>query len=184
MIQKPPRARKCKECPTYFVPLRPMQKVCGPGCAIKAADRRKSKLQKVERKETREKLLELKPLQYWLKRAEKAVNAFVLQRDREQSCISCGCNDAEQWHAGHFISVGASSATRYDPANIHKQCRQDNFFGHATQADYEARLRARIGDAEVDRLKMAKRERKWTREECQAIETEYRQKLRELLQRP
>lgn len=149
--------------------------------AKKSAEKRA----KAERASDRERKAELKPMQYWLKRAEKAVNAFRREEDllSGYGCITCGTHDAEQWHAGHWISVGASSATRFDPANIHLQCRQCNFFGGGKASDYEARLPARIGQAEVDRLKYSKRERKWTREECQAIEAEYRAKLRELKRR-
>ena len=115
--------------------------------------------------------------------AEKAVNAFVRERDRDQPCISCGTNDAAEWHAGHWKSVGANSALRFDPANIHRQCDQCNVFKGGNANEYEIRLPARIGQAEVDRLKHAPRVRKWTREECQAIEQEFKSKLKELRER-
>ena len=70
---------------------------------------------------------------------------------------------------------------RFDPANAHLQCRQDNFFGGGKAQEYEARLPARIGQAEVDRLKHAARSYKWTREECQEIEVKYKTKLKEVL---
>lgn len=173
------RPRKCKWCREKFVPERQMQQCCGWNCALSYSAQEKEKKAK---RETKAKLIELKPLQYWLKRAEKAVNALRRAEDLAAGygCITCGTHDAEEWHAGHWISVGASSATRFDPANIHLQCRQCNYFGGGKAQDYEARLPARIGQAEVDRLKAAKRERKWTREECQAIEAEALVKLREL----
>lgn len=180
------KAKRCKApgCGNDFTPARPMQKACSPGCALSmvahANAKKATATAKADRKEAKTRLAELKPLQYWLKRTEKAVNAFIRERDREQPCISCGTHDAEEWHAGHWISVGASSGTRFDPANIHKQCRQCNYFGGGKAQDYEVRLPARIGPAEVDRLKNAPRSRKWTREECQAIEIEYKTKLKAL----
>lgn len=174
------KQKKCRYCKTLFTPTMPMQIVCGIECAKAIA---KKKREKVEKANDRQRKEELKPLQYWLKRTEKAVNAFVRERDREQPCISCGTNDAAEWHAGHWKSVGANSALRFDPANIHRQCDQCNVFKGGNANEYEIRLPARIGQAEVDRLKHAPRLRKWTREECQAIENEFKAKLKELRER-
>ena len=174
------KQKKCRYCKTLFTPVLPMQVVCGIECAKAIA---KKKREKVEKANDRQRKEELQPIQYWLKRAEKAVNAFVRERDREQPCISCGTNDASEWHAGHWKSVGANSALRYDLSNIHRQCDQCNVFKGGNATEYEIRLPARIGQAEVDRLKHAPRLRKWTREECQAIEQEFKLKLKELRER-
>lgn len=181
------KTTKCKQCRAPFVKFRMEQKTClNPECLVKQgrieATKREAKAERAERAETKAKLLELKPLQYWLKRAEKAVNAFIRERDKDQPCISCGTHDASEWHAGHWISVGASSALRFAPANIHKQCHQCNWFEGGRASDYEARLPARIGQAEFDRIKFAPRARKWTREECRAIEAEYRGKIRAIVE--
>ncbi len=174
----------CKYCKQPFVPERPGAIVCSVPCAIGLAEKKREKavLEGVRemQRQVKARREAIQPLQYWLKRAERAVNAYVRERDREQPCISCGTFDAETWHAGHWISVGASSALRYDLANINRQCRQCNWFEGGRSADYEARLPAKIGQAEVDRLKHAKRERKWTREECQQIEAEFKAKTKEL----
>ena len=178
------KPKRCRYCKKPFTPARPLQTVCSPSCAQQLIDSRKEKEQakqeKIERQRIKERKLELKPLQYWLKRAEKACNAWVLARDREQGCISCGRFEAQAFHAGHHISVGASSALRFDPANIHKQCNQCNIHLGGNQAEYAMRLPARIGQEEADRLKNAPRSRKWTREECQQIEAEYKAKLKAL----
>lgn len=182
------KPKKCRNrwCKQEFVPDRPLQTVCSPKCAQDLIEQRKVKEDAKRAKETRAQIMErklaVKPLQYWLKRAQKAVNSYCSARDLKAGygCITCGTRDAVAWTAGHWISVGASSATRFDPANIHLQCHQDNFFKGGLAQEYEARLPARIGQAEVDRLKNAKRERKWTREECQAIESEFKAKLKEI----
>lgn len=178
------KPRKCANCRYEFIPDRPLQRVCCLGCAVewgkKQSDKAIAKAKKAERAADRAKLAELLPLQHWLKRAEKAVNAFVRERDREQPCISCGTHDAAEWHAGHWKSVGANSALRFDPSNIHRQCNQCNVFKGGNAGEYEARLPARIGMAEYYRLKHAPRYRKWTREECQAIEREFKQRLKDL----
>ena len=185
MTHKPIKPRKCRNrsCRKVFVPGLPLQTVCGLPCAIALIDDRKAKQrakqEKIERKQINERRLELKPLQYWLKRAEKAVNAFVRERDKDEPCISCGTADSPEWHAGHFIPATAH-ATRFDPACIHKQCAKCNVFLGGNQTQYEIRLVAKIGQEEVNRLKNSPRSRKWTREECQGIEAEYKEKLNEL----
>jgi hypothetical protein len=177
------KTTKCKQCRQPFIKFRMEQKTClNPECLVKQgrieAAKRQARADRQQKHETRARLMELKPLQYWLKRAEKAVNAFIRARDKDQPCISCGTHDASEWHAGHWISVGASSALRYDPANIHKQCHQCNWFEGGNASDYSSRLPARIGQAEFERVKHAKRDRKWTREDCMAIEAEFKAKLK------
>lgn len=105
-------------------------KACGPDCALILVERDKERNRKREearvRKKCREQKIALKPLQYWLKRAQLAVNNYVRTRDEKAGygCITCGSFDASEYHAGHWISVGASSATRFDEQNIHRQCIQ------------------------------------------------------------
>jgi len=40
-------------------------------------------------KRDRERKMEVKPLSYWMKRAQAAFNAWVRERDAGQPCISC-----------------------------------------------------------------------------------------------
>lgn len=180
MLREERILRKCKVCHKKYKPLRPMQTVCGEiDCLIGAAEiAREKKIQaeeKRERQRIRERKQELKPIQYWLKRAEKACNAYVRARDADQPCISCGTWDADEWHAGHFLPVGRAKSIRFDAAGINRQCSQCNthFNGNATL--YEVNLIKKIGLADVERLKTAPKEKKWTREECQEIEAKYKQ---------
>ena len=178
--------KKCRICHSQFVARFPMQATCENfECKVaygeQVAAKAKRKREKVERANDRQRLQELKPIQYWLKRTERAVNAVVRERDSEQPCISCGTYDAAEWHAGHWKSVGANSALRFDYSNIHKQCDHCNVFKAGNATEYELRLPARIGVDEYMRLKHAPRIRKWTREECQAIEADAKLKLKALL---
>lgn len=179
--------RTCRVCREKFQPYRSMQPTCQKfECqneyAQRVAQKAAEKRAKAERRALNERKMDLKPIQYWLRRAQVAVNAYCREFELQAGygCITCGTYDAEQWHAGHWISVGASSATRFDPANIHLQCRQCNYFGAGMATEYERWLPSRIGQSEVDRIKYAKREKRWTREECQAIEVEFKQKLKDL----
>jgi len=179
--------RRCKICKEKYEPIRPLQVACGFLCAMVLVTRQREKKAaadaKVRAKQQRESDKErrdaLRKPQYFLKRAEHAVNAWCRWRDRFEPCISCGTNDAEEWHAGHLIPVGASSFSRFDPLNINKQCRQCNYFGAGRATDYEVRLRAKIGNEAVERLKNAPRLRIWTREELQAIEKDFKQRLKD-----
>jgi len=185
---KAPKPKRCANrpaCRETFVPRNSFHVACCPECAIALGEAKKAKAAaqtaKAERAELRARKEAAKPLQYWLKRTEKVVNAYCRERDWDQPCISCGTHDADEWHGGHFIPVGRKSSTRYDPANIHKQCRSCNFFGAGKTTEYEARLIPKIGLAEVERLKNAPSVKYWTREEVQAIEKEFKAKLKALL---
>lgn len=156
-------------------------------CAVKIAQERQRKAEerraKAERAEFKKRKEALRPIQYYLKRAERAVNAFRRAQDLAAGygCITCGTYDAEEWHAGHYRSVGACSSMRYDYKNIHLQCRQCNYFGAGKQQEYGDRLIARIGASEIERIKAAPKRYYWTREELQAIEAKAKADLRALL---
>ena len=153
-------------------------------CAIKAGQARKAKeaakKAKADRAEFRARKDALKPIQHFLKATERACHAYIRERDKDQPCISCGTWDALEFHAGHFIPVGRAKSIRYDEANISKQCDECNVHLNGNATAYEVRLIARIGKAEVERLKTAPKEKKWTREELKEIAATYRAKLKSL----
>lgn len=165
------------------------QVVCSPLCAIehskqlrekqnKSAARIEKKARQTARREMMARLDELKPLQHWLKAAEKPFNKWIREvRDVADPCISCGTWDSPEWHAGHFIP-GTAHYTRFDEANVNKQCQKCNTHLSANLTNYEVRLEAKIGRVEVDRLKNSPRVRKFTREELQAIKTDYTARLK------
>lgn len=64
--------------------------------------------------------------------AEKAVNAYIQERDREKPCCTCGKpkSSGKQFHAGHFIAVGSCDNLRFNCFNIHAQCATCNVYGH------------------------------------------------------
>jgi Bacteriophage Lambda NinG protein len=181
------KLRACKDCKEHYEPVRAMSPRCIP-CAIKKGRNKtlKDAAKVLKAQAVRDRLAvkarkdALEPLQHFLKAAEKAVNTWIRHRDRELPCISCDTYDALEWHAGHFISVGASSSLRYDESNIAKQCQQCNWFGAGKATEFEKRLRCRIGDAEVERLKNAPRSKDWTRDELKTIKALYAAKLREM----
>jgi Bacteriophage Lambda NinG protein len=155
------KAKTCKICKAKFVPRRPMQSCCGypmPCEATKAdqlAAKSAARRAKTQRGETKQRLEAIKPRQKWLKEAEAAINKYVRLRDLQLGCVSCDktAHWDGQWHASHFRSVGASSATRFHLWNIHKACSICNNWKSGNLSEYEPRLRAKIGDAKVDWLR-------------------------------
>ena len=158
MLQPVRREKKCRACPTRFVPTRPLQVACCPDCAQTLAERKREKQAQQEearrRKEARQRLDAVKSRADWLKEAQTAVNRYVRLRDRDKGCISCDrpATWDGQWHASHFRSVGAASAVRFNLWNIHKACSVCNHHLSGNLAAYRPRLVALIGQKRVDWL--------------------------------
>lgn len=175
--QKP---KKCAICREPFLKRSMSHKTCKMECAIALVNLNKAK---AERKQTKQKLLDLEPLSCFLRNAERACNAYIRARDAGQGCISCGRHNAEVWNAGHFISVGANSSLRYDEDNIHLQCaRPCNKDKGGNIVEYRKNLLKKIGVARVERLEGWHPPVKRTRADAEAIERHYKQKLATLKQ--
>jgi hypothetical protein len=139
-----PRMKKCENeaCGIQFAKQRMGQRACGPICAMACIRQDKAK---AARKEDEERLLDLKPLNYWAKRAEKACNAYIRARDAGDPCISCGTYDAPEWHAGHCYTVAARPDIRFNEDNIHLQCPKCNTYQGGMVGAYKIRVASKIG---------------------------------------
>lgn len=179
------KLKACKVCRAKFEPRTPLQVACGWECAQihgkKVSAQQKAKKERQERQETKAKLLALEPLEYFLKKAERACNAYIRARDEGQGCISCGRKNAEQWNAGHFISVGANRTLRFDEDNIHLQCaRPCNKDKGGNIHEYRKGLLKKIGPERLARLDGWHEPVKMTREKAEEIERYYKDKLKQL----
>ena len=115
---------------------------------------------------TKKKLI---PITKLLKKAEKVFNDYVRQRDKELGCISCG---GSVDHAGHYFSVGAHSALRFNEWNVHGQCVGCNCFKHGNLIYYRIGLIDRIGEKgvnELEQIAKVARLRKWDRTDLEEI---------------
>ncbi|MDG1996117.1 MAG: recombination protein NinG [Emcibacteraceae bacterium] len=56
--------------------------------------------------------------------AQKAFNAYIRERDKDQPCISCGTTKDVQYCAGHHYTRGARPDLAFHEDNCHKQCNQ------------------------------------------------------------
>ena len=127
---KPLKPKPCKACKSIFTPEKQLQSVCDWKCAADYAEKLRIKREVSEakrvRKETKEKLVKIKPLSKWLKEVERHCNKYVRLRDADEPCISCGTTNPNiQYAAGHFRTVKAAPQLRFNLDNIHKQC---NFY--------------------------------------------------------
>jgi len=157
-----------------------MQPNCGtPSCAIAYVRQQKAK---ADRKAHQEQRRKLKRRQDVMKEAQAAFNAYVRKRDENLPCISCErpASWPGQWHASHYRPAGKCAELRFDESNVHKACAECNAHKSGNLIEYRKGLVMRIGEDEVQRLEQTYEPRRWSKEELEAIKTEYRRKLREL----
>ncbi len=142
--------KDCQQCGKPFFPARPMQAVCSARCARRLVAAKA----KAEREQDRAKREALRPIGYWEKKAEKAVNRYARARDFRYGCISCHlpANWDGQWHASHLRSVAAASAVRFHLWNIHKACWICNKLYSGRIDAYRPQAEARIGADKVNWL--------------------------------
>lgn len=182
---------KCKNCKAAFTLSRPGQKVCGLDCAQALAVSARLKVERIEAKReayvTRQKIEALRPRAWWLAKAKTALHAYVRLRDEGKECISCDTilmklgRVGGDYDAGHFRSVGSAKHLEFVLENIHGQCKHCNDYLGANPQEYERRLRIRYGNEYVEKILQDNTPRKLTIADFQAIEAEFKQKLKELL---
>jgi FtsZ-binding cell division protein ZapB len=183
---KQPKPKTCKNpaCKEKFVPQRLGQAVCNYACglAIKDVNQEKARkaLAQVERKEIKVRKEKLKSRAEHLREAQTAFNEWVRLRDAERPCISCGRHHEGQYHAGHFRSVAANPALRYEPDNVWKQCAPCNTHLSGNLVNYRLSLLQMIGVERVEWLEGPHEPRKYTVEEIKGIKAHYRALAREL----
>ncbi len=141
---------------------------------------------KAERKKDRECKKVANPPNY-LALAQKAFNAFVRERDKDQPCICCGREKtqvnglrAHGWDAGHYRSRGSAPHLRFNEDNCHRQLVYCNQFRSGNAVDYRLRLIERIGLERVEALEADQAARHYTDDDYIAIAALYRAKLKAL----
>jgi len=176
--------RACKVCKTEFKKQKMGQKVCSPECAISLAISERAKAEKVaqvkDKRETRAKLTALKSKAQWAKEAQAAFNSFIRERDADQPCISCGRFHNGQYHAGHYLSVGARPELRFEESNVHKQCAPCNTHLSGNAVLYRQGLIARLNIGVVEFLEGPHDPRRDTIESLQRIKKHYTEMTKQL----
>lgn len=152
---------------------------CGAKAERKAAKAIKTAA-KEDRAETKRRKEKLKDRQDWAKDAQTAFNAFIRSRDEGQPCISCGRHHQGQYHAGHYLSVGARPELRYTESNVHRQCSPCNLHLSGNAILFRAGLVKKIGVEAVEWLEGPHEMPKWSIDDYKAIRDMYREKLKSI----
>ena len=184
--RKPAKPKKCRvaTCRALFVPSRMGQAVCSPACALIDGPRHAPKARKaladIERKDIKVRKEKLKSRADHAKDTQQAFNEWVRLRDADLPCVSCGRHHDGQYHAGHYRTVAANPAIRFEPLNVHKQCAPCNNHKSGDIVNYRIELVKRIGAEAVEWLEGPHQPKRYTIEQLKAITAEYRAKTREL----
>jgi hypothetical protein len=173
-------SKKCKSCGVPFTPVRPMQKVCSPACAMKVA---RQVVDKAEKKETKLKLDAMQTKPQLVKKAQTAFNAYIRARDVGKPCISCDKpldGGANTFDAGHYRSVGSAPHMRYVEDQVHGQCKKCNRHLSGNAVEYRKRLLERIGLERLEQIESDNVLRKYTKEALIEIARHYNEQARQL----
>ena len=184
--RKPAKPKKCRvaACGASFVPSRMGQAVCSPACALIDGPRHAPKARKaladIERKDIKVRKEKLKSRADHAKDTQQAFTEWVRLRDADLPCVSCGRHHDGQYHAGHYRTVAANPAIRFEPLNVHKQCAPCNNHKSGDIVNYRIELVKRIGAEAVEWLEGPHEPKRYTIEQLKAMTAEYRAKTREL----
>ncbi|MYM34913.1 hypothetical protein GTP38_11240 [Duganella sp. FT94W] len=187
------KKHKCavRTCRAEFVRPAPFVTWCSPECgtalALAKLEKHKQAAARAERVATREKLAKFKSKRDHLADCQRAFNAYIRFRDRDEPCICCdrastGVDGlgAHGWDAGHYRSVGSAPHLRFHEQNVHKQLVLCNRYGAGRAVEYRAGLIARIGLDAVEALERDQEPRHYTVDQLIALTAHYKQKLKEL----
>lgn len=95
---------------------------------------------------------------------------FIRERDKHDACISCDtATPLNQYHCGHFRSVGAASQLRFNPLNANRQCSQCNAQKSGNYGPYRKKLVLKIGAAKVEELECSNEIHRWELDELERL---------------
>lgn len=179
--------RKCRKCRTEIPPKKNCQDqisaggFCGLIClhayGVEKAQKAREKEKRKQHAELKDKI---KTKAEHAREAQAAFNAFIRERDKYEPCISCGRHHQGQYHAGHYRTVGAFPALRFEELNCHKQCAPCNNHLSGNIVEYRLNLKSRIGQKALDWLEGPHEPKKYTVEQIKHIKALYRKKVREM----
>jgi hypothetical protein len=162
---------------------------CIPKLGLWLADRDRKKREKADKAvfgARKEKLDDTVP--NWTKKAQKAFNSYIRERDYDQPCISCQKHPkpvsgigGSNIDCGHYRSTGANPELRFDEDNAHKQCsRPCNKDLSGNTVNYRIHLRKKIGDRRLEILEGPHEPKRYRVEDLKEIAKHYNAKAREL----
>lgn len=113
------------------------------------------------------------PLPKLLKKAQIVFNRWIVRRDKDRGCISCG---GQVNQAGHYYSQGHHSALRFSEINTNGQDSRCNLFLHGNLIHYRNGLLSRYTKQDIDLLDSVGTRnpmKKWSRWELEEIIKKY-----------
>jgi hypothetical protein len=176
------KKKTCKLCSKKFTPKRSTtEKVCSLKCAIELARKQRSEAE-IKAHRAKRRAFKANDRAHQLKQAQKAVNAFVRERDKNLPCISCGTTDPNiQYAAGHYRTRGGAPHLALSARNIHKQCnRRCNMGLSGNIIGFRQGLVARYGEDFVLSIERDDTTRKHTVSELQKIRAYYSKLLKRI----
>ena len=178
------KPKRCRICALDFTPISSMSKACSVPCALEWSRRVEAKKAdreaKTERKATKEAKERLKTRGDHLGELQQVFNHWIRLRDADKPCISCGRYHKGQWHAGHYMGVGCQPALRFEPDNVHKQCKPCNTDKSGNHIRYRQRLVKLIGLERVEWLEGPHEPLKLTIAEIKELKAYYRAEIRRI----
>ena len=175
---------KCKQCRKPASNRFGLHTFCDTDCAYQFAiavkEKAAAKKQKEFNAETRRRKVALKSRSDWLKEAQTVFNKYIRLRDDKLPCVSCGRFHEGQWHAGHYLSVGAHPELRFNPLNVWRQCMPCNAHLSGNQVNYRIELINRIGLDKVEWLEGKHEPLKLTIDEIKILIAEYKSKIKQI----
>ena len=138
------------------------------------------KASKQSKKELKQRRDSLKTLSEHKKELQTLFNKFIRLRDAKEPCISCQRHHAGQYHAGHYLSVGARPNLRYEELQVHKQCAPCNNHLSGNITNYRINLVDKIGLDEVERLECDHEPKHYTVDDIVILKGRYKLKIKEI----
>ena len=185
MLEAVTTDKPCSACHKPILNRRStLQTKCAP-CVYKVANARDKEVRKAQRQavidtrkkdaaDTRARRVALKSRRDWLNDTQSVFNAWVRVRDAALPCVSCGRHHEGQYHAGHYLTVGARPELRFTPDNVHKQCSACNTHLHGNLILYRVELIRRVGLQIVEALEGPHPPAKWSIDELKTIRDGFR----------
>jgi hypothetical protein len=173
------RTRRCPVCGEKFVPDRIGQKCCvNPDCAVALGREMKAKEDRIQHRKA---VADAKPISKLRAEAQAAFNAYIKLRDARLPCIACGRHHEGQWHAGHYLSVGAHPELRFDERNAYRCCQPCNTHLSGNLIEYRKGLILRCGKGLVEWLEGPHEPKHYTRDDLIAIRKEFSDLCKKML---
>ena len=117
---------------------------------------------------------------FQVKKAQVLFNGYIRLRDYKLGCISCQRPFVGKYDAGHYRSVGAHPALRFNPYNNNGQCVHCNQHLSGNLVDYRIGLIAKIGLERVEYIEGPHAPKRYTIENLKTIQKWFKRKIRRM----